>query len=934
MKKTSGLRKLIFAGILSAAVFSSVPAFAASSLYEQVTEEVLAKGIDYKIKHRLTTEGWLDIYVLTADLSNPNIEVEPVNSTTEVGLRETVDKLISENSAVAGVNSAYFGMTGNYSASFGPEISRGDILSMDTDKNLDSNQFGTFFIDEDGNPMFDYFKTSMQFYADGKSYFEFASINKITQMVYPIYFDRNAAENTASLDARFENLVKIVVEDGKITYISQKGETVNVPENGYLVILSSEYADAYISNFAVGQTAEFKITSTFDVDKIKTAISGGGIILNNGQKPADIGEMATGRQPRTLLGLSQDKNTLKLIVVDGKRSNGNNASIGATPDEAIAILQEEGMYYGLNLDGGGSSTMAVKDPETQSVGIVNSPAEGTARAVMSAVGVFDNSPVGNVSSLTVEPSSKSAVPGGTVSFTIWGYDDNLHKLSVPTESIEFTSDDNSGSFSGGSYTYGAADNTTITISYNGVSASCQVKLADVTGISPDQSEISLEEGETKEIRIHALTSDGDNVDITPMVQFSTDFGTMSGNIYTAGQKGSGYITCSYAGNTCYVKVGVGSEEKAVNSFENINYLNFSSYPSDITGIAGLSQKYVSDGAQALGLSYYFKESEETQAAYLEFVDKIKIDGKPTALKLNIYGNGTGQWVRGKIVDANGNESVIDFSRDVSWTGWQDTTAVLPDGLAYPIELTSVYVAALSNQNTEQQVMYFDNLRGLYSNAADVDVPANQSASDAYFNSKEEGYYYINIAGQVSSGNVSDTALYESERSKIHQSLQTNADTAVYAGKSDISSGDSTEVIRWSNGYNVYYKDNITFVNMTAVNGGFKATNWDQWQRFKNDVMMSTNKYVVFIMDTTPSNFSDSMEGDLFKSALKEIEDAGREVMVVSASGTSYWSSVKDGIQYINLPSLWNLDGTVNDDFRILKLRLGGDKLVYKVESIY
>ena len=111
MKKTSGLRKLIFAGILSAAVFSSVPAFAASSLYEQVTEEVLAKGIDYKIKHRLTTEGWLDIYVLTADLSNPNIEVEPVNSTTEVGLRETVDKLISENSAVAGVNSALFLLT-------------------------------------------------------------------------------------------------------------------------------------------------------------------------------------------------------------------------------------------------------------------------------------------------------------------------------------------------------------------------------------------------------------------------------------------------------------------------------------------------------------------------------------------------------------------------------------------------------------------------------------------------------------------------------------------------------------------------------------------------------------------------------------------------------------------------------------------------------
>ena len=117
-------------------VFSAVPSFAAESLYEQVTQEVLAKGIDYKVKHRLTTDGWLDIYVLTADLTNPNIEVIPVNSKKELGLRETVDKLITDNSAVAGVNSAYFGMTSKYSASFGPEISRGDIVSVDTDKNL------------------------------------------------------------------------------------------------------------------------------------------------------------------------------------------------------------------------------------------------------------------------------------------------------------------------------------------------------------------------------------------------------------------------------------------------------------------------------------------------------------------------------------------------------------------------------------------------------------------------------------------------------------------------------------------------------------------------------------------------------------------------------------------------------------------------------
>ncbi len=934
MKKFVSLKKLLFAGIIAGAVFSAIPVFAAQSLYEQVTQEVLAKGIDYKVKHRLTTEGWLDIYVLTADLTNPNIEVEPIDSKKELGLRETVDKIVSDNSAVAGVNSAYFGMTSTYSASFGPEIARGDIVSIDTDKNINSNQFGTYFVDNNGNAMFDYFKTTMMFNVEGKDYFEFASINKITQMVYPVYLDKNACENTASLDARFPNLVKLKVEGDHITYISQKGETVNVPDDGYLVVLSSEYADAYLPYLAVGQSVKVNITSTFDLDNIQTAISGGGVILNNGVKPADIGEMASGRQPRTLLGLSQDQNTLKLIVIDGKRSGGNNVSIGADVDEAIQILKDEGCYYGLNLDGGGSSTMAVKNTDSGSVEIVNSPAEGAARAVMTAVGIFDNSPVGSVKTLEVTPSSDVAVPGGTVTFSVEGYDENLHKISIPADQIQYISDDNSGVFNGNTYTYGAAESTNITVTYNGISQTCKLSLDYVTSISPEMSQISLEPGESKEIKVTAHTSSGSSMDITNIAQYDTTFGSMNGNVYSAAEKGSGYITCSYAGNTCYVEVAVGSEDKQIDSFENIQYLNFTSYPTDIQGIAGLSKKNFTDGATGLGLSYYFKQSEETQAAYLNFVNPQPIAGSPSKLKLKIYGNGTGQWVRAKITDSKGTESVIDFSRDVNWQGWQDVTADIPDGVSYPITLNTIYVAALTNTNTEQQAMYFDDLRGVYPITSNVDVPKAQSVSDADFVTKEDGYYYINIAGTVSSGNVSDTALYDSERSKIHQMLQTNADTAVYGGKSDISFGDSIDVIRWQNGYTVYYKDNVTLVNMTAVNGGFKNTNWDQWQRFKNDIMMSPNKYVVFFMDTSPSNFSDQLEGDLFKSALKEIEEAGRDVMVVSSSSTACWTSVKDGIQYINLPSLWLNDGSINPDFRILKLRIGDERISYQISHVY
>ena len=166
--------------------------------------------------------------------------------------------------------------------------------------------------------------------------------------------------DTSKIDARFSDLTKIVVQNDQITKISAKGETVTIPEDGYVIVLSSQYADTYVPKMSVGQRAITQINTNLDVEQIETAITGGGIILQNGQKPANYGEMASGRQPRTLLGLSQDGKTMKLIVADGKRTGGSNVSIGLTVDEAVALLKEEGMYQGLNLDGGGSSLMAVK----------------------------------------------------------------------------------------------------------------------------------------------------------------------------------------------------------------------------------------------------------------------------------------------------------------------------------------------------------------------------------------------------------------------------------------------------------------------------------------------------------------------------------------------------------------------------------------------
>ena len=936
MKKgTKLLKSAAAAAVVAASLFSSVSAFAAYTLYEDVTVEDVVKGVTYEKKHRLTDEGWLDLYILNIDLSNSDIRVEPVQSGTEIGLRERVGTILSMGGALAGVNASYFGMTGKYSSSFGPAIKDGEVLSIDTDKNLEGNQFGTYYEDLDGISHFDYFSTNIQVYVDGNSYFEFAGINTITEMIYPVCLTRAAGENTAPIDARFADLVKIVVEEGKVTKISQKGETVDIPENGYVIVLSSEYADAFLQYFYVGQKAELRVSSTFDIDKIQTAISGGGIILKDGQKPENIGEMASGRHPRTLLGLSEDQKTMKLIVADGKRSNGNNKSIGLTVDEAVDLLKAEGMYYGLNLDGGGSSVMAVKTAEEDAVSTVSSPAEGSERLVMTAVGVFDDSPVGDITQLVIKPESDRVVVGESVAVEVFGYDENLHKIPISVDNISFKTDENTGMFSGNRYTPLSIGNNFITAEYNSVVATTEVNVVDIKEIKPNQSAIYLNKGESANISVKGVTTDGYEVDLSGNVSISSDFGDVNGSTFTAVQDGGGYITCSYNGLTCYIKVVVGTSESGITSFEDTKDLKYSAYPKDIEGIAGISKAVVSDGVSSLGLSYYFKEAEYTQAAYLDFAAPIKINGTPKALKLSIKCNGSGQWVRGKIKDANGTEFVIEFTQNVDWTDWKDMTANIPSEAVYPITLNTIYVAALSNTNTNQQVMYFDNLRGEYPIDAAVNMPEPVKGLDIYEGNtqgKEQGYTYINVSGSITSGNA-EGGIYTSARNQVGAALGKDSDIALFAGKSDIDSAGSAEVIKWKGDYAVYDKNGAVLINVFAQNGGIKDTLASQWQHIKSDAVNSQNKNVIIFMDLAPSKFNDGDEAELFNSMLQDIAEAGKNVFVLYSNTGEYSLTVDNGIRYISLPNLWTSGGTVNDNYKIVRFKVNGNDLKFEVLDV-
>ena len=189
MRKKHFFMKKITAIVLASIMFCSawnIQIFAAEILYDQVTTETITKGVTYEKKHRLAKEGWQDIHVLKIDLNDPNLSLQPIESQTEYGLKETLLKMVNDTGATAAVNSDFFGMKGSYSASFGPVVKEGNVISAGTDRNLEKNEYSTFFIDKEGNPFIDFFRIQADFYAGDYGHLELASFNKIKQILLRI----------------------------------------------------------------------------------------------------------------------------------------------------------------------------------------------------------------------------------------------------------------------------------------------------------------------------------------------------------------------------------------------------------------------------------------------------------------------------------------------------------------------------------------------------------------------------------------------------------------------------------------------------------------------------------------------------------------------------------------------------------------------------
>lgn len=133
-------------------------------------------------------------------------------------------------------------------------------------------------------------------------------------------------------------------------------------------------------------TANNNISFNSPTGKPQNILAGDRMLVKNGEPVGGLDN--TERAPRTAVGLSRNGNTFILAVIDGRQPL---YSRGMTFAELATLMINYGAETAMSLDGGGSSTLVVRD-ENGLPQVLNSPIHagvpGLERPVANHLGIF------------------------------------------------------------------------------------------------------------------------------------------------------------------------------------------------------------------------------------------------------------------------------------------------------------------------------------------------------------------------------------------------------------------------------------------------------------------------------------------------------------------------------------------------------------------
>jgi len=741
---------LVFTSPVSTGVFS-VPQAVAASQQSAVTyklskqsESIVTSGV------RQLTYAWIPsdpsiatevMHVLQIDLKNPYVQLNAMGGPKgSVTAKQSVGAMAKETGAIAGVNGDVFRTAGGAEGvPMGAQITSGELL-VSTEQLQGMYAFG---VTQDRQPVIDNFVFTGTVTAPDKGVsFPLAGLNKSAYRTEPnkdyshvnalyMYTSAWTAPERPANSAATPN--EALVVDGVVAEVALQGAiSTPIPPNGYILRGHNRNASGnYIANLEVGDriTADYSLTtasgkSYYPAD-FQMMVSGHTLLLDQGA-PVSFSRDVNGLsgyadRARTAVGYSKDGSTAYLLTVEE-----NGGRKGVTLKELQQMMKELGVWKAVNLDGGGSTTMITRplgDFQTQ---LAHPTSFGTTqRLVTNGIGVFTTAPQGSLKGI-VASGPKTLFIGQQADYSLKAYDTYYNPIDpnglTPTWSI----DKQLGAFASGTFQAAKAGTATVSVKSGSASDSLNLEIvgeAQVAKLIVEPSSTLLQPGAVINVPVKAQLTDGRLLSV-PASSVSWEFRGFTANAKDGkltvnkvqDKIAAGYAIARYDGFGTVAVLAPGTEQ-TLEDFEKATYnVGFSGTPVETVGSAAIVTGVTGrESSKVLTLDYDFTvgTGKRFANAILNDGKGIAIKGSPSAISIDVLGDGGMHWLRAEFINGDGKPAYATIANQVDWTGWKNVRFDLAQaGLKGEAKLTKLYLVNQEQDQDERSMqgqIAFDNL---------------------------------------------------------------------------------------------------------------------------------------------------------------------------------------------------------------------------------
>ncbi len=653
-----------------------------------IDEQRIGPGMDL-YRYRLEVGGGaLTARLLVVDLENPHVEVRAISPSNGFNNRQTVRAMASTTDAVAAVNADLFHLT-RPAAPFGPHVERGTLLSSPT-SNAYSRAFG---IDDSGRAHIRYWPFAGRVHLGGVSH-PLAGYNQtyVGSDGGLFLYDGNwGTEVSASFFTG--PVVAATVSGSLVSTVDVTTGSVHIPPGGYALVGEGSGGEFLRGVARAGSHFHHEAGLSTSM-RVETAVGGHSLIVDEGRPLSSLSSPGATRASRSALGIDPEGRILRLVTVDGTPS-----VAGLTMGELAEFMSRTGSHRALNLDGGGSTSMAVRYPGEFDPVLASTPGSGFERSVPNALGIYNVARPSAPDTILVDGPT-GMLAGTEVTYRVTAHDANYLPVRVGTGDVRWeVSDPSIAGFEGNTLSARSPGEILVRASLGSVDRNFSVKIfggEDIQDILVTPRDLRMLSGQSVRLSARVVTNTGVTLDAGPdTVSWSTDFGRIEGNVYHAPDvEGFGTLTADIDGHTKEVPIRIGGRREPFFTFREWQTASFRSYPEGLGGSFEIitDPAYSFRGERSGRLAYDFSGEAATMIAYGQLGSgQISMGENNVGVSAYIMGDASGYELRGEIVDAGGRSRHVVLSESIDWQGWVRVSGAIDPGWPQPLTLSSIYL---------------------------------------------------------------------------------------------------------------------------------------------------------------------------------------------------------------------------------------------------